>query len=311
MIGKITKGKSFSGLCGYILEHEKAELIETNMVAGNAYILSKQLKATWDLNYRVKYPTVHFSLSFSKDERPPIETVKEISTKFLIEMGFENNPYFVAEHDDCDHYHIHIGASRITFEGKCIDAWKDKTLCEKTLRKLEDEYDLVRVKPSNEVAKKAPSTGQVRRLKREQEEYEFGLREFSPEVPVKMKLQSAIDSVVSENKKISMKDFLLKLKKKGVSSKIKISEDGEIQGVSYAMDGVAFAGRKLGRNELSCTLSGLQKRGVDISLMDLTQMVKHSKYESSENIRKIMNHKNNQSLLFSNSVKSKSVELTH
>ena len=283
-------------MCDYILEKEKAELIQTNMVRGSSYLMAKQLEATCSLNYRVEYPVAHFCISFSPEEKPKEETVKKISQYFLEEMGFNNNLYFVAGHNDCQHYHLHIGASRITLEGKCIDAWKDKTRCEKILRKLEEEYDLIHVTPSQEVERKAPSTGQIRRFRKELEEFQQGLRDNPPETPVLAKLQEAI--ALSITPMISMSDFLDRLAEKGVSTRIKISEEGEILGISYSLDGVAFAGRKLGRNKSSCTLSGLQQRGVTMTLNDLKSLLEHSNLKGEEVMAKIIHNGKNQGFLF-------------
>ena len=53
---------------------------------------------------------------------------------------------------------------------------------------------------------------------------------------------------------IPMSDFLDRLEKKGLSSRIKIPAQGEILSISYSLDGVAFAGLKIDRKETSSTL---------------------------------------------------------
>ncbi len=47
---------------------------------------------------------------------------------------------------------------------------------------------------------------------------------------------------------------------------MKVTGEGVVQGISYSINGVAFPGGKLGRNNQSCTLSGLQRRGVTFDL---------------------------------------------
>ncbi len=54
MIGKIKKGKSFTGLTKYILEKEQAELICTNLAGETPQDFYKQLCATQQLNPRVR-----------------------------------------------------------------------------------------------------------------------------------------------------------------------------------------------------------------------------------------------------------------
>ena len=310
MIGNITKGKSFSGLCKYILEKEKAELLQTNMVTGSAMLLAKQLEASSQLNSRIEHPAIHFSLSFAPGEKPDAETLKKISQQFLTAMGFENNLYFVASHDDRQHFHLHIGASRINLKGKCVSSWQDRFRCQEVLRQLEKEYNLTPVASSREVSRKSPSMGQKRRLMREQEEYERGLRDRPPEATVLEKLQEAIALCLSPN--LRMSDFLNRLEQRGVSARIKISEQGEILGISYGLEGVAFPGRKLGRNEGSCTLPGLQQRGVKLTLNDLESLLEHSNLKGEDSVAKIRQNLKNQRFLSAETSKqtqSREIEL--
>ena len=142
MIGKIKKGKSFAGLTKYILEKEEAELICTNLAGEIPQDFYRQLTATQQLNPRVQSPVSHISISFPWNEKPIDEELEEIAEETLKGMGFEKNLYFAASHNDCNHFHLHIAASRINIDGECVSDWYDKRRLEKVLRNLESRFNL-------------------------------------------------------------------------------------------------------------------------------------------------------------------------
>jgi hypothetical protein len=264
MIGKIKKGKSFAGLTKYILEKEEAQLICTNLAGETPQDFYQQLSATRSLNPRVKSPVSHISISFPPTEKPDKEQLQEIIEGTLTGMGFEKNLYFAASHNDRNHFHLHIAASRINIDGECVSDWYDKRRLEKVLRNLESQFDLTPVLSSWEVERTAPTTGQKRRMMREKREFDMGIRDKEPEKSAVEKIQDAIENVIQPG--IEIAQFIEKLELLGVETFIKISDTGKIQGISYSIDGVAFPGRKLGRNSKACTIEGLVMRGVDFDI---------------------------------------------
>jgi Relaxase/Mobilisation nuclease domain len=264
MIGKIRKGKSFAGLTKYVLEKDEASLICTNLAGETPQYFYQQLSATRSLNCRVKSPVSHISISFPPSEKPNQEQLQEIVEETLAGMGFEKNLYFAASHNDRNHFHLHIAASRINIDGECVSDWYDKRRLEKVLRNLESQFDLTRVPSSWEVERTAPTTGQKRRMMREKREFDMGIRDKEPEKSAVEKIQDAIENVIQPG--IEIAQFIEKLELLGVETFIKISDTGKIQGISYSIDGVAFPGRKLGRNSKACTIEGLVMRGVDFDI---------------------------------------------
>ena len=264
MIGKIKKGKSFAGLTQYILDKEEAELLCTNLAGESPQDFYKQLEATRQLNPRVQSPVSHISISFAPGERPNKEQLEQIVEATLEGMGFERNLYFAATHNDRDHFHLHIAASRIKSDGECVSDWYDFRRLEKTLRQLESQFSLTPVPCSWEANHSAPSTGQKRRMMREQQEFEQGLRDRPADKSALEKIQATVDATIHRG--MTMTQFLDKLDAAGVEAKVKVTREGVIQGISYSVDGVAFQGGKLGRNEFGCTLQGLQLRGVTFNL---------------------------------------------
>ena len=59
--------------------------------------------------------------------------------------------------------------------------------------------------------------------------------------------------------KPTMRQYLQRLKDAGVETRIRETRTGKIQGISYELEGVAFAGHKLGRNY---SWNGLKKLGI-------------------------------------------------
>jgi hypothetical protein len=264
MIGKIKKGKSFAGLTKYVLEKEDASLICTNLAGDTPQDFYQQLSATKQLNPRVRSPVSHISISFPPSEKPDKEQLQEIVEGTLTGMGFEKNLYFAASHNDRNHFHLHIAASRINIDGECVSDWYDKRRLEKVLRNLESQFGLTSVPCSWEVDRTAPTTGQKRRMMREKQEFELGLRDTEAEKSAVEKVQDAIENAIKPG--IKLAQFIDNLKVAGVETSLKISDEGIIQGISYSIDGVAFQGRKLGRNSKACTIEGLAMRGVNFEM---------------------------------------------
>lgn len=180
MIGKIKKGKGFAGLTKYILTKEQAELICTNLAGETPQDFYRQLAATRQLNPRVQSPVSHISISFAPGEKPDKEQLQQIVEGTLDGMGFHDHLFFAATHNDRHHFHLHIAASRINKDGECVSDWYDKRRLEKTLRHLEQQFNLTSVPCSWEVDRTAPSTGQKRRMLKEQAQWERGEREPKP-----------------------------------------------------------------------------------------------------------------------------------
>ncbi|WP_337884479.1 relaxase/mobilization nuclease domain-containing protein [Fischerella thermalis] len=308
MIGKIKKGKSFAGLTKYILEKEEAELLCTNLAGETPQDFYRQLAATRQLNPRVESPVSHISLSFALGERPNQQQLQEIVEGTLLGMGFDNCLYFAATHNDRNHFHLHIAASRINIDGECVSDWWDKRRLEKVLRNLESQFNLTSVPCSWEVDHTAPSTGQKRRMMRERQEFELRLRNKPPSYSAVEKIQDAINTTIQPE--MTMTQFLEKLQTAGVETKVKVTKEGIIQGISYSTDGVAFQARKLGRNGKACTLKGLLARGIDFDLeRDVLALVQRATSNSQDDkqmsintlIAKIQNHPQNLSMYTSDS----------
>lgn len=260
MIGNQTKGKSFRGLLNYLENKQGASLIGGNMFGRNARELAREFRLSRQLNPEAQKVVHHVSLSLPPGEQLENETWCELADKYMEEMGYTANQYVIYRHNDSDHDHIHIAASRINLDdGKITkDSW-EYVRSEKIIRQLEHEYSLQPARSSRDKLNRAPSIGQQRRIEREQQEYERGERAAAPFVPTKAKLQELIDRATTDRP--TMPQLIERLQQSGVEIRHGLTRNGKSKGISYAMDGQQFSGTTLGP---AYTFPGLQKhKGID------------------------------------------------
>ncbi len=263
MIGKQIKGRSFSGLLNYLSAKEGAQLIGGNMAGSNPLQLTAEFRVSCQLNPRLQRVVYHASLSLPKHERLDGDRWNLVAADYLKGMGFDSNQYAVYRHIDRDHDHIHIVASRIRLtDGSTVsDSW-DYVRSEKLIRHLEKKYSLQRTLSSWEKTKTAPTTGQVRRLMREDNQFSSGQRASPAELPAIAKVQISIQNALSAK---TFTQYINKLSESGVRVIPSVADDGRINGIVYSVDGLYFKASKLGHKRKP-TLKGLQESGIDFDL---------------------------------------------
>lgn len=147
MIGKISKGYSFRSLADYLLLDEqrkpRGRIIGGPMAGKTPRELSREFGKLRALNPKLNRAVAHFVLSPSPDD-PALsdETFQALSEEFMHEMGFGNAPWCAVAHNDSDHPHIHIMASRIDLQAKTISDAGDYRRSEKAIRLLELRHGL-------------------------------------------------------------------------------------------------------------------------------------------------------------------------
>ncbi|BAY95950.1 MULTISPECIES: relaxase/mobilization nuclease domain-containing protein [unclassified Tolypothrix] len=255
MIGNQTKGRGFRGLLDYLQSQEDAKLIGGNMGGNNAIALAREFKISRQLNPEADRVVYHASLSLPENERLDDETWNEIANRYLEEMGFDSNQYVVCRHNNTQHDHIHICASRIRLDnGKIVhDSW-DYKRSETIIRQIERDYGLQPTLGSHEKLSRNPSIGQQRRLEREQQEYLKGDRSTPQEPPIKQQLQELIDRATADSP--TMPQLIERLQIQGVKVRHGLTRNGKSKGISYSMKDQQFSGTTLGA---AYTFPGLQK----------------------------------------------------
>ncbi|MEO0844268.1 MAG: relaxase/mobilization nuclease domain-containing protein, partial [Cyanobacteria bacterium J06643_5] len=149
MLAVIYKKPQFLQTLQYVLDREDAVIISKNMVGDEPLILNKQFIDSMNTNHIVKKHCAHLILSLPKYESVNNVTMSNIAGDFLESMGYRNTedlsqcvPFVAIRHQDKEHEHIHIVASRIRFDGKSVkDSW-DYLKAQKATRIIAANYGL-------------------------------------------------------------------------------------------------------------------------------------------------------------------------
>jgi hypothetical protein len=261
MIGKITKGNGFTGICSYVLSKDEARLIGGNMASTTPRQLAAEFRVFSQKNQRVQLPVEHISLSPSPLDRELDDSEwQTLAIDLLDGLGMSQNQYIVVLHNDTEFEgkprpHAHIIVNRVSIDGQCADSWLDFHRAEEVIRHLEQKYQLTPVASSWSSLRAADSEGQMHREKREAS---LGVH---PQESIKRRLQNLCDIAAADQPSLSQ--YKKRLLDAGVETRIRETRTGKIQGISYELEGVAFPGHKLGRNY---SWSGLQKLGLTENL---------------------------------------------
>lgn len=235
MIAKQVQGKDFRGVLDYVSRKEGAKLLGGNVAGKDSATIAAEFRASSDLRRKLTKCVYHVSLSVSPEENLNDRKWMAIAKNYLKGMEFSGSQYVVYRHTDRNHDHIHIIASRVRLtDGTVVrDSWQYRR-SEVLVRQLEQEFGLLPTRSSWERRERAPKTGEIRRERR------------TGELSKRVELQKAIREVLQQCR--SLESFTEALSHQGVSVRLRQSASGKIQGISYQLDGIAFQGRKLGKN---------------------------------------------------------------
>ncbi|MDV3002848.1 MAG: hypothetical protein N5P05_004503 (plasmid) [Chroococcopsis gigantea SAG 12.99] len=235
MIAKQVQGSSFCKVLNYVHDKSGARRIGSNMVGKEPLALAEEFRLVSSLRPRVTKCVYHASLSVSQNEKLSDDQWLNIARAFLKGMDFNGNQYAVYRHTDTEHEHVHIIANRIRItDGSVVnDSWQYRR-GEIVVRGLEKEFNLSPTASSFNRGKTSPTTGEMRRYKR------------TGEVMPRSLLQRLIDEALTQNP--SLEEFIDNLGEREVSVRLRKSNEGEIEGISYKLNGVAFQGGQLGKD---------------------------------------------------------------
>ncbi|MEG4015777.1 MULTISPECIES: relaxase/mobilization nuclease domain-containing protein [unclassified Microcoleus] len=279
MIGKQIKGTGFRDCLNYVLGKKDAALIGGTMCGQTPEELAAEFGIARQLRPNLKVAVFHATLSVDSTEK--LEDSEEndqrwlaIAANYMKAMEFDNNQYAVVKHNDTEHDHIHVVASRIYLDGGVVDDSWDYYKSQETIRQLERNYSLETVTPSWETDKRAQTTGEHRQLKSKRNK------------SVRVQLQDLIDEVTQDNP--SMPEFVERLQQQAVEVQVGLTRTGIgfSTGISYNLDEVALSGTQLGK---AYTFSGLQKhrgvsydKGRDNALIEALMQPQHLAIAPSE-----------------------------
>jgi Relaxase/Mobilisation nuclease domain len=247
MIGKQFKRNSFSPVLRYVSSKEGAQQIGGNMAGQAVPELIAEFQCARSLNPSLRKPVYHVSLSLPHPERLSDQEWGAIAHDYLKGMGFDDAQYVVYRHQDREHDHVHLVASRIRLsDGSTVsDSWNYHR-SQALLRQLEVEYGLTPTPSSWEVGDRSLSRGEREHLQR------------TGEASGRYSLQVLLKGVAAQSQ--TLPEYVEKAQAEGITIRLHNTVTG-VKGISYGMEGVSLSGTQLGR---AYTLSGLAKYyGID------------------------------------------------
>lgn len=274
-IGKVICSSSFTATTRYVLEKEQAQWLDGTMLGANAKELVQEFEFSRRNNLAIERPCLHLILSYSKTDeqrqhldnellaalaeehfsgcavlsrwhRPLAALDPEVYRQQLEtfkEEELHHYQMFSAVHEDVHHRHTHTVGSRINvLDGKCLETWQNRLKSQYVIRELEERYGLEINQSSSEKDRRGLSR---RQLEKQSE---------TDRKPVQLELQETLDATLPQVK--TLDGLVDALRESGVDMRLYQRETGELYGVSYAKDGVAFRGSALGKKY---SFKGLEK----------------------------------------------------
>lgn len=239
MKGNVAKtGKSFKNRVDYILKDDHS-FICSNMSAdkNNVSDLTDEFKTVSSFRQDIKKPVFHAFLSLPKDEKLTDEQWQEIAKDYLKEMNIdiEKHQYICVRHKDTDKDHIHIVANRIGLDGSVWlgqhSAFNTIAACER----LEVKHGLIITQSlkgqKSDVS--APTKAEI----------EQALR--TGEKPARLVLQNALQAALVGKPDLST--FVERLQAVGIEPRFNVASTGNVAGVSFSVNDIAFKGSSLGK----------------------------------------------------------------
>ncbi|MDR7927439.1 relaxase/mobilization nuclease domain-containing protein [Acidithiobacillus thiooxidans] len=254
MIEKIIKGTGARGLANYLLaekDHNGAARPRHDLIGGtlsgrSARELAAEIGALRRMRPNLQKAVGHVSLRVPEGDR--VLSDQEwamIGDQWCSDMGMD--AYATVCHGD----HIHILFSRINSDGSVVSDSHDYRRGEAAVRKIEQDFDLVKVEPSSLLEpenalnhKKAPTQGDFMAMGK-------------GEVPARLFMQQALDALLE--KKPTVTQFIEDLEALGVIVEPNLATTGKLSGFAYHYGDYRFTSNSLGRGY---RLSNMQKKGL-------------------------------------------------
>ena len=228
MIGKITKGTSFSGCVNYVLKEEKSRLLEAVGVDGSPSEMAEQFELQTLLNEKVKNTVGHISLNFSAEDAARLATDDKLMLKiahdYMKLMGIVNTQFIIARHIDRDHPHCHIVYNRVDNDGRTISDKNDRFRNEKVCKMLTARYQLHFSEGKENI--------KFHRLRKHDKVKHFIYLALRQEVP----------------NATSWSELRRALRRYKIDTEFKLNRrTGEMEGVKFKCEGFTFSGSKIDR----------------------------------------------------------------
>jgi hypothetical protein len=246
LIAKITKGKNPNHIVRYALKKShQPEIIGGNLLGQNTLELVKEFQHSVLLRPEIAKPVFHVALSFGKGFNATGALMRDMVDDYLARMGWdlEKSQFVIVRHNDTEHTHCHVIASRIQLDGCLVtEPHLDYRLSQKICRDLEQKYGL-------ELGSNEP------RPVITQQKDERSMIERTGTDSIKVQLQTQIAEAATLCS--TMSEFIQELERRDIGLLPNMSlTTGRVAGVSYRRGDFPMKGSALGK---AFSWKGLQR----------------------------------------------------
>ena len=229
MIAKLKQGIGFAGLLNYandILKKDTKLLDSDGVILVSNKTIASCFKAQAKAVQGDKKFVGHLILAFSPKDNDKLndDKLKEISHDYMRKMGIVDTQFVIFQHHDQPHPHVHIVYNRVNNFGefmKCDTNWRKSAAITKELTR---DFGLTFGKGKDDVRR--------HRLKGKDK--------------TKYKIFDIAKKVLESNS--DWKNFIHKMKKKGVEIDFARKSKGEITGIVFTADHISYNGFKVDRS---------------------------------------------------------------
>jgi hypothetical protein len=283
MIASQKIGKSFMGALSYNMkklwdgdQNKRAELLATNFSSVQINDIKREVEWIRWLRPGLNRYVYHTSLNFSNDEMETLTNKKllDIGQDYLQALGYTNNQYMIFRHYDAEHPHIHLLVNRITFDGTVVSDSNNYKRSEDILRKLEQQYNLISVAPSQKASQRAVKKNEIEMIDR------------TGKPSNKILLQELMSRLLT-NKGSDMHELIRRGEQAGIHFLFNQASTGRITGITYFYNSLKIKGQALGNRykwaELIKIIAYEQNRhGEAISQANSRTTAKYGKQTTNE-----------------------------
>lgn len=250
MKAKVNRGNGFRGLLDYALGESKAhEIVGGNLAGETSKELAAEFRISRQLRPSAKNPVVQFSLSLPPGEDVSAEKWRAITDDFVSMMKLDGHQFVAIKHNDTDHKHVHLIASRIALDGTLWHGqWEAFRAIEAT-QALEIKHGLTITPGLDSV------DAETHKAKPTKQEMEMAIK--TGDAPVRQLLQNIVEEASQGSPSVTA--FVERLEIAGVTVIPNVATTGKLNGFGFSLDGIAFKGSDLGK---SYSWKGLQNRGI-------------------------------------------------
>ncbi len=235
MITKINRGNDLGATLRYVYREDATpEVVAGTAVGSSREQIERDMMKAIDRRADLKNPVVHMILSIPKEEHlTPIQW-GEVAQDYTERMGFGKAPYIAVRHQDTEHEHIHIVASRVDVFGRPIRLSHDYYKSQEIARDLEQKYELGRVRSSWERETKDRSQG------------EYHLTQRTGEETRKERVRRELFGALEQCKDVP--ELASKLREKDIELVPKVTSDqSKVVGVVFKVEGWHIPGSRIDR----------------------------------------------------------------